>query len=161
MHNKIKNIIWKIGSENDQKKIDCLAEMICELIKESECPEKYMDKLYILCHGYHFNEEKLMESGVKMKWTVEESIRLFESQGIYFRDEYSGVTEYDKCYVINMLYSDYYPLISDSSTAVKFAEKYIKDEDYPIKGGKAFAEWSFRHKHEMKMKHDPSMIKMK
>lgn len=62
MHNKIKNIIWKIGSESDMEKLDCLAEMIHELIKESECPDKYLEKLYVLYHGYHFNEEKLMES---------------------------------------------------------------------------------------------------
>lgn len=155
MHNKIKNILWKMSTDMDQNKMECLSEMICELIKESECPEKYMKKIYILTNGYHFDEQKLMESGIKMKWSVEEVSRLFDAQGIYFRDEYAGVTDYDKCYVMNMMYSDYYPLISDSSTAAKFTEKYIKDEDYPIKGGKAFAEWCLKKDHEKKV------IKMK
>lgn len=155
MHN-VKNIIKKIVQEGDLVKMEKFCCMVEDLIEESNDPEKYIDELYVLHCGYHFNDEKLAESGVRMKWNVNEACSVFSSQGISFDGEYREVTDHDKCYVLNLMYASYYPLISDSSTAAKFAEKYIKDANYSIKGGKAYAEWKMKHKLE---KHHMNMMK--
>lgn len=147
MH-KVKDILKKVSESRDPVKMRKLECMIEDLIKESDCPEKYEHELYILANGYHFNQEmmnKALES-IGSKWCVEEVCSIMKSLGIVFMGEYSEVTDYDKCYVMNMLHSDFYPLISDSSTMAKFSEKYIKDEDYPVKGGKPFAEWCYKKK---------------
>lgn len=153
MH-KIKDIVKKVGESHDPIKIKKLGCLVEELILESDCPDKYEHELYILANGYHFNHEKMDEALEKIgaKWCVEEVCSIMKSLGITFVGEYSEVTDFDKCYVMNMLHSDFYPLISDSSTMAKFSEKYIKDEDYPIKGGKPFAEWSHKKKLKEEMR---------
>lgn len=144
----IKDLVVSIIESKDMIKAHELSELIECLIESSDHPEKYEEKLYILTHGYHFDEEKMNKAlkCIGKKWNTEEVCSIMKSLGIIFTGDYSDVTIYDKCYAMNMLHSDYYPMISDSSTMAKFAEKYIKDEDYPIKGGKPYAEWCLRMK---------------
>lgn len=152
MLHDIKGIITKIKETDDPivlSKLSCLVE---KLIEESDDPMKYEMDLYILENGYHFNEEtfnKAME-GKDIKWSPETSNSMMNSHGISFTGEFEHVTIYDKAYVMNMMYRKFYPLISDPSTAAKFAEKYIK-HSYPIPGGKAFAEWMLKCKLEKEM----------
>lgn len=150
----IKSIMLGMKDQNDMAKINKLSCMFEKLIEESGDPMKYEMDLYILANGYHFNEEmfnKAME-GKDIKWSPDVVNSMMNSHGITFSGELSEVTLYDKTYVMNMLYRKFYPLISDPSTAAKFAEKYIKC-DYPIPGGKAFAEWMLKCKLEKEMMH--------
>lgn len=144
MHD-IKKILGKIG-DGDSVMKNKLAELMECLIADSKDPRKYEHKLYVLENGYHFNKEKLDKAMIskEMKWSVDTACSIMTSHGISFSGEYECVTPYDKCYVMNMMYCKYYPLISDSASAAKFSEKYIKDPEYPIKGGKAYAEWMLK-----------------
>jgi hypothetical protein len=145
----IKNIMLGMKDHADSSKMNKLSCLFKELIEESKDPSKYEIDLYILENGYHFNEEmfnKAME-GKDVKWSPDTCNSMMNSHGISFSGELSDVTMYDKAYVMNALYRKYYPLISDPSTAAKFAEKFIKC-DYPIPGGRAFAEWMLKCKLE-------------
>lgn len=147
MHD-IKHILQSIhGDEIKMSKLQCMME---RLIKDSDNPSKYEIDLHILEHGYHFDEHMYKKAmmGKDPKWTPETVNSLLSSHGITFTGEYEGVTIYDKAYVMNTLYKKFYPLIADSSATAKFTEKYIKC-DYPIVGGKAFAEWKLRQELEM------------
>lgn len=149
----IKSIITKIKDHDDHVAINKLSCMIEKLIEESDDPMKYEVDLYVLTNGYHFNEEtfnKAME-GKEIKWSPDTASSIMSSHNILFTGEYECVNMYDKAYVMNMLYRKFYPLISDSSTAAKFSEKYIKCE-YPITGGRAFAEWMLKCKLEKEFK---------
>lgn len=140
MHD-IKSIMAKIKESGDEVMLDKLSDLFNDLIDHSDDPTKYSMDLHILEHGYHFNEAlyvKAME-GKDPKWTPETVESLISSHGIKL-DDYKCLTKYDLAYVMNSLYKMYYPLIADSGTAAKFTEKYIKCH-YPIKGGRAFAEW--------------------
>lgn len=143
----IKKIISKLQVDQNEAANTTLADMIESLIHESSDPSKYENDLYILCNGYHFNEGMYKKASeyMDMKWTPDMVSSVMNSYGISFKDEYKDVTIYDVAYVMNMLYKMYYPLISDSSSAAKYAEKFIKCK-YPIAGGRAFAEWMLKCK---------------
>ena len=133
-----KDLILKISQEGDRDKMIILGDLMEELIENSKDREEYKYHLHLLLRGPHFDECMLKESGIKMKYGIPEVTRFMNAQGVVF-DE--CVTIEDITYVVNYLYFLYYPLISDINQALKFAEKYIKDIDYPIKHGKAFTEW--------------------
>ena len=138
-----KDLILKISQEGDRDKMIILGDLMEELIENSKDREEYKYHLHLLLRGPHFDECMLKESGIKMKYGIPEVTRFMNAQGVVF-DE--CVTIEDITYVVNYLYFLYYPLISDINQALKFAEKYIKDIDYPIKHGKAFTEWFEREK---------------
>lgn len=131
--------------DGDELKMNKLSHLIEELITDSDNPDKYEMDIYLLENGYHFNENmyKRAMEGKECKWTPETANSLLASHGISFTGEFEAVTMYDKAYVMNTLYKMYYPLIADSASASKFTEKFIKC-DYPITGGRAFAEWSHK-----------------
>ena len=112
-----------------------------DLLEESKEKKKYEMDLYKLAYGPHFNDEKLKESGVKIKYSTPEIEKLISAHGIKFPE---CVTMEDVTYTTNYLYHLYYPLIPDISVALRFTEKYIKDETYPVKYGRAFCDWSHR-----------------
>lgn len=144
MHD-IKKIMSNIREHGDEMTFDKLSCMFEDLIAHSSNPDKYVMDLHILQHGYHFDEcmyNKAIEH-MDPKWTVDTAVSVMSSHGIKFDGEWDEVTCYDKAFVMNMMYRSFYPLISDSSTASKFTEKYIKCP-YPIKGGRAFAEWMIK-----------------
>lgn len=136
-----KKILDRIVENGDSSEMNLLQEMMENLLEEAKDKKKYEMDLYKLAYGPHFNEEKLMESGIKIKYTVPEIEKLVSAHGTKFPD---CVTMEDITYATNYLYHLYYPLIPDISAALRFAEKYIKDETFPVKYGKAFCEWSHR-----------------
>lgn len=130
-----KELLCTIG--RDEYKISVLAEIIDELLEECAEPGKYKHSFHLLAHGPHHTEETLKESGLHIKYTYPEIQRVMMSSGIECPE---GVSKEDVVYAVNSLYKTYYPLIPDLSHAVKFADKYLK-EDYPVKNGRAFMEW--------------------
>ena len=128
----------KISQEGDHDKMVILGDLMEELIENSEEKEEYKYHLHQLLHGPHFDDCMLKEANIKMKYNTSEVSRFMTAQGISF-DE--CVTIEDITYAVNYLYFLFYPLISDINQALKFAEKYIKDPNYPMKNGKAFIEW--------------------
>lgn len=136
-----KMILDHIVKNNDPNEMIILQDMMEELLEEAKDKKKYEMNLYKLAYGPHFNEEKLIESGVKMKYSIPEVEKLISAHGTKFPE---CVTIEDITYAMNHLYHLYYPLIPDISAALRFAEKYIKDETFPVKYGKAFCEWSHR-----------------
>lgn len=145
----IKDLLTKVTREDDHDKIEILADMLESLIEESGNKGEYEHSLHMLMYGPHFNDCKLRESGIKMKYSVDEISRHVSAQGIVFD---SSVTIEDITYVANSLYSMYYPLISDIAQTLKFSEKYIKDDTYPIRYGRAYMEWCYKEKLRKKFK---------
>ncbi len=136
-----KSILDHIVSTGDTEKMHTLQDMMENLLEESGDKKKYEMDLYKLAHGPHFNEEKLKESGVKIKYSTSEIEKIMSAHGTKFPE---CVTIEDITFTVNYLYHLFYPLIPDVSVALRFAEKYIKDENYPVKYGKPFCEWSHR-----------------
>lgn len=126
--------------EGDEHKLCLLSEIIDELLEECEEPEKYRDSFHLLVNGPHHTEDTLKESGVPVKYGYPEIQRSMLSSGISFDD---CLTQEDIVYTVNSLYRTYYPLIPDLSHALKFADKYLKEE-YPVKNGRAYVEWKNR-----------------
>jgi hypothetical protein len=141
MINNFKEILDHIVKTEDNEKMIILQEMMEDLLEESKEKKKYEMDLYKLAYGPHFNDEKLKESGVKIKYSTPEIEKLISAHGIKFPE---CVTMEDVTYTTNYLYHLYYPLIPDISVALRFTEKYIKDETYPVKYGRAFCDWSHR-----------------
>lgn len=152
MHD-IKKLMTMIKDHGDEATLNKLSNLVSELISESGNLDKYEMDFHILEHGYHFDEvmyKRAMSEKDAAKWSPETACSLLDSHGVTFTNEYSGVTKYDKAYVMNTLYKSYYPLITDSSTTAKFAEKYIKCP-YPVPGGRAFIEWMTKCKFKSEM----------
>lgn len=143
-----KNILDHVVETGDTGKMIILQEMMEELLEESHDKKKYEMDLYKLAYGPHFNEEKLKESGVRIKYSCSEVEKLVSAHGTKFPE---CVTLEDITFSVNYLYHMYYPLIPDISAALRFAEKYIKDETFPVKYSKPFCEWS--HREWLKEKH--------
>lgn len=149
MINNFKEILDHIVKTEDNEKMIILQEMMEDLLEESKEKKKYEMDLYKLAYGPHFNGEKLQESGVKIKYSTPEIEKLISAHGTKFPE---CVTMEDITYATNYLYNLYYPLIPDISVALRFAEKYIKDETYPVKYGRAFCDWS--HREWLREKHN-------
>lgn len=143
-----KNILDHVVETGDTEKMIVLQEMMEELLEESHDKKKYEMDLYKLAYGPHFNEEKLKESGVRIKYSCPEVEKLVSAHGTKFPE---CVTLEDITFSVNYLYHLYYPLIPDISAALRFAEKYIKDETFPVKYSKPFCEWY--HREWLKEKH--------
>lgn len=107
-----------------------------ELYNEAE------DLLYKELYGCHFNAwllEKALssmenEDGTKGgHWTIDQTTSVARQNGISF----DTFNEYDWCYVMNMIYSDYYNLFDNNVTSyVKMAKRFLMDKDAPR--GKAY-----------------------
>jgi hypothetical protein len=91
--------------------------------------------LYKKVYGCHFNAwllEKAMsemknEDGTKGKhWSLEDTNNVAKQYSI----DFVKYNEYDWCYVMNMIYSDYYGSVpNDLSVYVKMAKKFLEDKD--------------------------------
>lgn len=138
-----RELIMKLSEEGDREKMILLGDMLEELIEESENREEHREHLHELLKGPHFDEHSLKECGAKMKYSVADISKFMTALGIKFDP---CVTVEDVTYAANYLYFMFYPLISDINQAIKFAEKYIKDANYPIKNAKAFKEWQDRER---------------
>ena len=98
--------------------------------------------LYDLVYGYHFSRwllDKALsslvnEDGTKgPHWSLEDTTNVAAQYNV----EFVNFDKYDWCYVLNMIYSDYYGAVPDDiSYYVKLAKKFLHDKD--AEPGKAF-----------------------
>ena len=126
-------------------------EQIKEFVRDTLSMLKATDKdlydklemdLYKEVYGCHFNDWLLECALDKMQnedgtmgghWTLEQTNSVAKQNGILF----TNFNEYDWNYVMNMMYSDYYGVVSNEvSSYVKLAKKFLMDKDAP--SGKAY-----------------------
>ena len=113
------------------------------MIKETHY-ELYEDLemyLYKELYGCHFSDWMLEKATSKMinedgttgpHWSVEQTTSVARQNGISF----DTFNEYDWNYVMNMIYSDYYGAVSNTTDSyLKLAKKFLMDKD--SKEGKA------------------------
>lgn len=105
-------------------------------IFRDKMPEEFCNLMYIMEYGCHIVTKKLYDHAVSLlvwakdkgkgeKWSVEKVVELANidfSEVKYY--------EYDLAYVMNMLYSDYCDIFTDSSYYLKMAKAYLEDPDY-------------------------------
>lgn len=113
------------------------------MLKETN-PNTYEDLelyLYKEIYGNHFCDWMLEKAGRGMvnedgstglHWTLDQTTSVAKSNSITF----DTFNEYDWCYVMNMIYSDYYGAVpNETSVYVKMSKKFLYDKD--AKEGKA------------------------
>ena len=115
------------------------------MIKETDSKlyDTLENYLYKELYGCHFNDwlltkalkEMVNEDGTKGgHWSLEQTTSVAKQSDIQFEK----FNEYDWCYVMNMMYSDYYGAVpNDISTYVKLSKKFLEDKD--SKEGKAYS----------------------
>lgn len=112
------------------------AEQVIEIWK-TKMPEEFAKFMYESEYGCHIVEKDMYdkaisylrwsdEEGTGAKWEVETIVKLVD---INF--DKSKFTKFDYAYVVNMLYSDYCHIFTDSDYYLKMAKAYLTDEDYP------------------------------
>lgn len=107
------------------------------MLKETN-PQTYEDLemyLYKEIYGKHFNEWMLDKATKGMvnedgttgpHWTVDQTNSVAKQLGI----TYDTFNEYDWNYVMNMIYSDYYGVLSNEAGVYgKMAKKFLMDKD--------------------------------
>ena len=112
-----------------------------ELVMEwrEQMPEEFFRKMYEKAYGCHIYDEDLYNQAVSYlvwandkgkgaKWDVDTIVKLSD---INFEDV--PFYEYDYAYVVNMLWSDYCNIFTDTSYYLKMAKQYLTDPDYPGK----------------------------
>lgn len=110
--------------------------------KDYEMYEELELDLYKQVYGCHFNEwllEKALSCLVNEDgttgghWKIEQTNEVARMNDVKF-DKFN---QYDWCYVLNMIYSDYYGAVpNDTSSYVKLAKRFLEDKD--AKEGKAY-----------------------
>lgn len=125
------------------EKSTLLFDEILDKLKQDhpELYEDYMNRLYIIAYGNHFNEDMLEnafehminDDGTKApKWNLETTSKVASQHGVIFSD----FNKYDWCYVMNMMYSDYHSVLGESLVNyVNMSVKFLNDKDAP--NGKA------------------------
>ena len=116
-------------------------------------PDLYLDmecELYEHVYGHHFTSWKydyavsgfVNNDGTRgPHWTVSDVTGYAKSHGASYRN----YNEYDLAYAMNMVYSDYYGVISDSVDAYyRTAIAFLEDKDAPE--GKAFLYYKAMHR---------------
>ena len=133
----------EIINNADESKLRELTKDMLSMIKETnkELYDTLEMYLYKEVYGCHFNKwllekatsEMVNEDGTKgIHWNIADTTSVAKSNGISF-DKFN---EYDWCYVMNMMYSDYYGSVNnDTNTYAKMAIKFLNDKDAP--SGKA------------------------
>lgn len=104
--------------------------------------EDMEEGLYEHVYGEHFSEWKYdcavskfqnADKTVGPHWTVTQISDLAKSKGVSF----TRFNPYDFAYVMNVMYSDYYPVVGDSAEmCFKLAKAFLDDPDAPE--GKAY-----------------------
>lgn len=132
MHKQILNQL-----SNDKAK-DFLYELVDKVkLINTEMYEEIEDELYELVYGCHFNEWTLEKAVANMlnedgskggHWSLQQTTTIAKDYGITFMH----CNEYDWNYVMNMIYSDFYGVISNETSAyVKLAKRFLCDQDAP------------------------------
>ena len=134
----------KILKDLNEVKLRNFAQDSLDYIKryDKEMYDTIEHKLYIEAYGPHFTpwlldcalHSMINEDGsVGPHWTVEQTTSVAKSRGVMF----DTFNEYDFCYVMNMIYSDYYGVIKDDiDTYVEMSIRFLCDKDFGK--GKAF-----------------------
>ena len=121
---------------NKVKEDDTFAEQIVDAWRE-KMPKEFAKYMYELEYGCHIVEKDMYDEaisylrwsddkGTGAKWEIETIVKLVD---INF--DKSKFTKFDYAYVVNMLYSDYCHVFTDSDYYLKMAKAYLTDEDYP------------------------------
>lgn len=140
----IEKLIEKIADRGKPEDMSKLADVLKYAIEHSEKKKEYELKLHIILNGYHFDACTLEYALCKIggaKITCDEVERKLN---LYRIDVPEDITTEDICYALNMFYSDYSELNLSDEKAIVWSVLYCSDEDYPVKNGKCFAEWSFK-----------------
>ncbi len=135
-----------LKSANEEQLKRFIDKSFCELKhRDFEMYEELEEELYITVFGYHFNSWLLEKALSKMvnedgtsggHWTLEQTTAVAKSNEI----EFKSFNEYDWCYVMNMIYSDYYGSVqNDVDVYAKMSKKFLQDKD--SKDGKAYRYW--------------------
>lgn len=135
-----------IAATEDVNVLKDIALNLADALNELS-PDKYNElvlQLHTKINGYHFSKETLELATSRLKnedgstgahWTVEQTTAVAKNLGIDFAN--TNYNEYDWSYVMNMLYSDYFGVISNEASAyAKLARKFLEDKD--AKDCKAF-----------------------
>lgn len=132
---KVKKYIEKIIENGKQEDMECLSDMLDELIVgiKMEYPNKYKEyknKLYGMAYDYTIDEEMAYDIVDKMKplgekWNIETLRQLKNQYGL------NNIRDWDFYVVINGLANDYNNVIStdEVETYVNMARAFIDDED--------------------------------
>lgn len=127
----------KIYEEMRENGTDIVHEMM--LIFREKMPHEYCMLMKIMKYGCHIYSEEMYNEAVSYlhwagdkgkgaKWDVDTIVKLsdidFEKVNFY---------EYDLAYVVNMLWSDYCNIFTDTSYYIKMGKMYLTDKDYPGK----------------------------
>lgn len=106
-------------------------------VKDYEMYEELELDLYKEMYGCHFNEWLLNKALSNLEnedgttgyhWDLGTTTQVAKNNGI----EFNHFNEYDWCYTMNMLYSDYYKVVgNDANTYVKMAKAFLCDKDAP------------------------------
>lgn len=106
-------------------------------VKDHDMYEELELDLYIEMYGCHFNEWLLDKALSHLEnedgttgphWDLNTTTQVAKNNGI----EFNHFNEHDWCYVMNMLYSDYYKVIgNDANMYVKLAKAFLCDKDAP------------------------------
>lgn len=91
--------------------------------------------LYKKVYGYHFSEWMLRKALAGLEnedgtigphWSLEQTTSVAKQHDI----EFKNFDAYDWCYVMNMIYSDYYGAVAnDIASYVKLTKKFLMDKD--------------------------------
>ena len=131
---KIRNYIEMIVSNGKKEDMECLSNMLSDLIydyKETnhEKYEKYKNKLYGMAYNYTFNEDMAKELVENMKplgeyWDMKTTTMVKNQYAI-------NVDDYTFYVVMNSLANDYHDAIStdEVETYAKMAYDFVYDED--------------------------------
>lgn len=118
------------------KEDDTFAEKLVEVLKE-KMPTEFAKYMYEAEYGCHIVEREIYdkaisylrwsdEDGTGAKWEVETIVKLVDIN--FDKTKY---TKFDYAYVVNMLYSDYCHIFTDSDYYLQMAKAYLTDDDYP------------------------------
>ena len=122
-HDTLKSFLIKAFDELKEKDYEMYEELELDLYRE--------------IYGCHFSDWLLEKALSKMvnedgtrgaHWKLADTTQVANNNGITF-DHFN---EYDWCYVMNMMYSDYYKVIgADVNTYAKMSKYFIMDKDAP------------------------------
>lgn len=132
---KVKKYIEKIIENGKQEDMECLSDMLDELIVgiKMEYPDKYKEyknKLYGMAYDYTIDEEMAYEIVKNMKplgekWDIDTLKRLKNQYGL------GNIRDWDFYVVMNGMANDYNNVIptDEIETYVKLTKAFILDED--------------------------------
>ena len=111
--------------------LDELKEYDHDLYEEMECD------LYLTIYGPHFTEWKYEKAVSKLQnadgshgphWSLSDIVGYAKNKGVVF----SSYNEWDFAYAMNIVYSDYYGSIPDTTESYyKVAKAFLDDKDAP------------------------------